>query len=55
VDSNHLSKPNGFYQCTVQYKIYSELVASFSKQFTTGFFEAGLFPIGKRQFVSSEE
>ena len=55
MDSNHLGKPNDFYQYMEQYKTCSESAATISKQFLIDYSEVGLFPIGKRLLTCSEE
>jgi len=54
-DSNHLSKPNGFFQCMVRFKTCSELAATISKQFTIHSSGGELFPIGERLLVPTEK
>jgi len=54
-DSNHPSKPNDFYPCTVRFKTCSELVATISEQLTIDSSEGRLFLIGERRLAYSEE
>jgi hypothetical protein len=54
-DSNPSSKPNDFYQCTVQFKTCFESGGIISKQFTIGSSAGELSQHGKRRLARSEE